>query len=57
MNLELDYIYLSTLIDVLTDIKEKNGDKLIGFEDDDSYTTKCRLKTVSDNDLVFDISR
>jgi hypothetical protein len=57
MNKQLDYIMLSDLIEELQQINNDNGDLCVGFEDDESYTTKCTLKVTKDGDIIFDISR
>lgn len=57
MKLELMGMHLSTLIDVLEDVKKKNGDLEVGFEDNDSYTNKCIVKTIESGEFIFDISK
>jgi hypothetical protein len=54
---EIDYVMLSDLIKELQLIEKDTGDKFVGFEDDDSYTTKCKLKITENGDLIFDLSK
>lgn len=55
MEKEYYQLMLSEFISELEQIKYKNGDLCIGFEDSDSYTSKCIIKTTEHGDLIIKI--
>lgn len=57
MKLESYDLHITTLINILKEIYENQGDLIIGYEDNDSYTNKTKLRTNDSGDLIFDISR
>jgi hypothetical protein len=57
MNKEYSFLMLSELIAELQNIKNENGDLYVGFEDDESYTNRCKIKTTENGDMIIDLSR
>lgn len=50
-----EQLRLSELVKVLTDEFLKNGDKYIGFEKENTYTSSFHIECIDDIDLIFKV--